>query len=107
MKIEKVFHNFLCKYSIKALPYNFEDLSLIIDEYKKLKVDTKIDSDSLKINKKNKSLIVKGKNFEKEFKSIKDTIKYFDNIDIKLNRKTLYLRLKNGKNYKGYYFTYK
>lgn len=105
IKIEKVFHNFFCKYSIKALPYNFEELSLIIDEYKKLKVDTKINS--LKVNKKNKPLLVKGKNFEKEFKSIKDTIRYFDNIDVKLDRKTLYLRLKNGKNYKGYYFTYK
>jgi hypothetical protein len=100
-----VFHNFLCKYSIKGLPYNFEELSLIIDEYKKLKVDTNLDS--LKVNKKNKPLLVKGKNFEKEFKSIKDTIRYFDNKDIKLDRKTLNLRLKNSKNYKGYYFTYK
>lgn len=48
IKIEKVFHNFLCKYSNKALPSNF-------DEYKKLKVDKSLDS--LKINKK----AVKGK----------------------------------------------
>jgi len=50
IKDEKVFHNFLCKYSENALPDNFEEVGLIIDEYKKLKVDT--DLDSLKINKK-------------------------------------------------------
>ena len=55
IKIEKVFHNFLCKYSNKALPSNFEEVSLIIDEYKKLKVNKSLDS--LKINKK----AVKGK----------------------------------------------
>lgn len=63
IKIEKVFHNFLCKYSNKALPHNFEEVSLIIDEYKKLRVDTNLDS--LKVNKKKKSLLVKGKNIEK------------------------------------------
>jgi hypothetical protein len=71
-----VFHNFLCKYSNKALPHNFEEVSLIIDEYKKLRVNKNLDS--LKINKKNKSILVKGKNIEKEFNSITDTIKYFD-----------------------------
>ena len=30
-----MFHNFLCKYSDKALPNNFEEVGLIIDEYKK------------------------------------------------------------------------
>lgn len=40
IKNEKVFHNFLCKYSDKTLPYNFEEVGLIIDEYKKLKIDT-------------------------------------------------------------------
>ena len=35
IKIGKVFHNFLCKYSDKALPNNFEEVGLIIDEYKK------------------------------------------------------------------------
>lgn len=48
IKNEKVFHNFLCKYSDKALPDNFEEVGLIIDEYKKLKTDT--DLDSLKVN---------------------------------------------------------
>lgn len=48
IKIEKVFHNFLCKYSDKDLPDNFEEVGLIIDEYKKLKVNT----DSLIINRK-------------------------------------------------------
>jgi hypothetical protein len=37
IKIGKVFHNFLCKYSDKALPNNFEEVGLIIDEYKKTK----------------------------------------------------------------------
>lgn len=37
IKIEKVFHDFLCKYSDKFLPNNFEEVELIIDEYKKLK----------------------------------------------------------------------
>ena len=43
----------------------------------------------------------------KEFESITDTIKYFNTLNIKLDRKTLYLRLKDGKIYKDYYFTYK
>lgn len=103
IKNEKVFYNFLCKYSDKALPDNFEAIGLIIDEYKKLKNDT----DSLKVNRKNKPIIVKGKNFEKEFESIMDTIKYFDTLNIKLDRKTLNIRLKNGKFYKNYCFTYK
>ena len=103
IKMEKVFHNFLCKYSDKALPDNFEVVGLIIDEYKKLKVNT----DSLIINRKNKSILVKGENFNKEFNSITDTIKHFYNFNIKLDRKTLYLRLKDGKLYKNYYFTYK
>jgi hypothetical protein len=95
----------LCKYSENTLPDNFEEVGLIIDEYKKLKVNT--DLDSLKINKKNKPILVKGKNFEKEFESITDTIKYFDTLNIKLDRKSLNLHLKDGKIYKDYYFTYK
>ena len=39
IKDEKVFHNFLCKYSENTLPDNFEEVGLIIDEYKKLKVN--------------------------------------------------------------------
>ena len=98
-----MFHHFLCKYSDKILPDNFEQVGLIIDEYKKLKIDT----DLLKVNKKNKPLLVKGENLEKEFESIKDTIKYFKTLNISLDRKTLYTRLKDGKVYKDYYFTYK
>jgi hypothetical protein len=98
-----VFHHFLCKYSDKILPDNFEQVGLIIDEYKKLKIDT----DLLKVEKKNKPLLVKGENLEKEFESIKDTIKYFKTLNISLDRKTLYTRLKDGKVYKDYYFTYK
>jgi hypothetical protein len=93
----------LCKYPEDTLPDNFEEVGLIIDEYKTLKVNT----DSLKINKKNKPILVKGKNFEKEFESITDTIKYFDTLNINLDRKSLNLRLKDGKSYKDYYFTYK
>ena len=113
---EKVFHNFLCKYCDKTLPSNFEEVGLIIDEYKKLKIDI----DSLKVNRKNKPILVKAlrtpalgscageKDFvEKEFESIMDTIKYFDNLNIKLDRKTLNTRLKDGKIYKDYYFSYK
>lgn len=66
IKNEKVFHYFLCKYSDKLLPVDFEEVGLIIDEYKKLKVD----SDSLKVNKKNKRITVKRENFEKRFESI-------------------------------------
>jgi hypothetical protein len=105
IKNEKVFHNFLCKYSDKILPDNFEQVGLIIDEYKKLIVDT--DLDSLKVNRKNKPILVKGENFEKEFESITDTIKYFDTLNIKLDRKALYLHLKNDKRYKDYYFSHK
>lgn len=105
IKINKIFHNFLCKYSNKVLPDNFEKVGLIIDEYKKLKVDLALDP--LKINKKNKPIIVKREFFEKEFKSITDAIIYFEALNIKLNRKTLNIRLKNGKEYKNYYFYYK
>jgi hypothetical protein len=103
IKNEKVFHNFLCKYSDKTLPDNFEEVGLIIDEYKKLKIDT----DSIEVNRKNKPILVKGENFEKEFESIMDTVKYFDTLNIKLDRKTLNIRLKDGKIYKDYYFSYK
>ena len=41
IKNGKVFHNFLCKYSDKALPNNFEEVGLIIDEYKKAVCFTK------------------------------------------------------------------
>ena len=103
IKNEKVFHNFLCKYSKKALPENFEQVGLIMDEYKNLKIDTYL----LKVNRKNKPLIVRGENFEKEFESIMDTVKYFYTLNIKLDRKTLDLRLKDGKIYKNYFFAYK
>lgn len=53
---------------------------------KKLKVDT--DLNSLKVNGKNKPILVKGVNFHKEFESITDTIKYFDTLNLKLDRKT-------------------
>jgi hypothetical protein len=96
-----VFHNFLCKYSDKALHNNFEEVGLIIDEYKKaggtLKRVPKSSNDSLKVNKKNKHILVRGQNFEKEFESIMVTVKYFDTLNIKLDRKTLNNRLKDGK----------
>jgi len=105
IKNEKVFQNFLCKYSDKILPDNFEEVGLIIDEYKALKVDTGLAL--LKVNGKNKPILVKGENFEKEFESITYTIEYFNSLNIKLDRKTLYLRLKDGKRYKDYSFAYK
>lgn len=110
IKDEKIFHNFLCKYSENTLPDNFEEVGLIIDEYKKLKDNKDLVLSKvklLKINKKNKPILVKGEYFEKEFKSIIDTIKYFDTLNIKLDRKSLYLRLKDGKIYKDYYFSFK
>jgi len=103
LKEGKEFKKFFCKYSDKALPDNFENVGLIIDEYKKAKEGT----DSIKVNKKNKPIIVVKDNEKKEFESISDTIKYFDSINIKLDRKNLYLSLKDGKLYKGYYFIYK
>ena len=36
-----------------------------------------------------------------------DLIRYFETLDLKLDRKTLNLRLIDGKIYKGYYFAYK
>jgi hypothetical protein len=36
-----------------------------------------------------------------------DTVKYFDTLNIKLDRKTLNIRLKDGKIYRDYYFSYK
>ena len=35
IKNEKVFHNFVCKYSDINKPNNFEEIGLIINEYKK------------------------------------------------------------------------
>jgi len=64
-------------------------------------------NDSLKVNKKNKPILVRGQNFEKEFESIMVTVKYFDTLNIKLDRNTLNNRLKDGKIYKDYYFAYK
>lgn len=55
IKNKKVFHHFLCKYSDKVLPDNFEEVGLIIDEYKKLKMVTT----ALKVNKKNKPILIK------------------------------------------------
>ena len=105
IKIEKVFHNFLCKYSQKDLPDNFEETGLIINEYKNIKENI-TNFNSLKIKKK-KAIFVKNNNFKKEFESIKETINYFNSLNIKLDRKTLNLHLKNGKLYKNYYFSYK
>jgi hypothetical protein len=101
IKNQKVFHNFLCKYSDKILPDNFEEVGLIIDEYKKLKVDT--DLDSLKGNLKNKPLLVKGENFEKEFESIRDTIEYFNTLNIKLDRKAAGLLRRSVPMHRGRY----
>lgn len=75
-----------------------------MDEYKKLNIKN---YSLLTVNRKNKPLLVKGENFEKQFDNITDTIKYFDTLNIKLDRKTLNIRLKDGKIYKDYYFTYK
>jgi hypothetical protein len=48
IKKNKEFHKFLCKYSEKTLPHNFENVGLIIEEYKKAKEGI----DSIKVNKK-------------------------------------------------------
>ncbi len=113
IKREKVFHNFLCKYSNKALPDDFEKVGLILDEYKKISAKTSLNS--LKVNRKNRPIIVKGNIFDaelgkfvhqKEFKSIIDTIRFFNSLNLKLDRKTLYIRLKDGKEYKSYTFAY-
>ena len=55
IKIEKVFHNFLCKYSDKDLPDNFEETGLIINEYKNIKENiTNFNSLKIKLNKHKK-----------------------------------------------------
>jgi len=105
IKIEKEFHHFLCKYSDNTKPDNFEEVGLIIDEYKKLWNHELVIIP--KVNKKNKRVLVKGPDFEKEFETITDTIKYFESIDIKLDRKYLNIKLKSGEAYKGYYFYFK
>jgi hypothetical protein len=61
-------------------------------------------NDSSKVNRKIKSVSVKGADFERDFESITDTLNYFEVLNIKLDRKTLYLRLKDGKIYKGFFF---
>ena len=99
---EKVFHNFLCKYSEISLPEDFEQVGLIIDKYKKLNKDSALSDDKV-----NERILVKNGTFSKEFDSIMDAVRYFENINIKLDRKFLNSRLKDGKSYKGYYFSYK
>ena len=42
----------------------------------------------------------------KRFESFMDLIRYFNSLGIKLDRKTLNVRLKDGKEYKGYFFSY-
>ena len=105
IKIEKEFHHFLCKYSDSTKLDNFEQVGLIIDEYKKLWKQELVYIP--KVNKKNRPVLVKGPYFEKEFETITDTIKYFMSIGIKLDRKYLTIKLKNGEPYKGYYFYFK
>lgn len=105
IKIEKEFHHFLCKYSDNTKPDNFEEVGLIIDEYKKLGNHELVIIP--KVNKKNKRVLVKGPDFEKEFETITDTIKYFESIGIKLDRKYLNIKLKSGEPYKGYSFYFK
>ena len=105
IKIEKEFHHFLCKYSDSTKPDNFEEVGLIIDEYKKLWKQELVDIP--KVNKKNRPVLVKGPDLKKEFETITDTIKYFESIGIKLDRKYLTIKLKNGEPYKGYYFYFK
>jgi hypothetical protein len=73
-----VFPNFLCKYSNRVLPYNFEQVEFIMDECKKEKVDRNLDL--VKVNIKNKAILVKGENMDKQFESIKDTIQYFNTL---------------------------
>lgn len=41
-----------------------------------------------------------------EFDSIMDTVRYFKNIGIGLERKTLNLKIDKGLDYKGYKFSY-
>jgi len=84
-----VFQNFLCKYSNKVLPDNLEQVEFIMDECKKEKVDTNLDL--VKVNINNKAILVKGENMDKQFVSIKDTIQYFNTLNIKIDRKALYL----------------
>ena len=91
----------MCKRSNRFIP--IPEIELIIDEYKKLKADI----DILNINKNNKALLVKGENFEMEFDSIMDTVIYFKNIGIILERKTLNMKINKVKQYKGYLFSYK
>lgn len=60
IKMGKVFHNFVCKYSDIALPDNFEQVGLIMEEHLKLKINK---DDSSKVNRKNKSISVKRGDF--------------------------------------------
>lgn len=67
-----------------------------------------VDKDFLKVrcNRKNKPILVKGVDFEREFESILSAVNYFETaLNIKLDRKTLNLRLKDGGIYKGYSFS--
>ena len=118
IKLEKEFYNFICKYSDKELPNNFKEIGLIIDEYSRSapKLKSKEILALKYSNKKNKAILVKKVNLSsnentveeyKEFNSIVETILYFKNLGINLDRKTLYISIKNRKNYKGYFFCYK
>jgi hypothetical protein len=106
IKQGKEFHSFICKYSEKSLPVDFKYLDLLIEEYK----NNKLNLETIEpVNKKNKPLIVKSEDGNKEhtFFSIMDTIRYFESQGIKLDRKTLSKYIKEGGIYKGYTFQYK
>lgn len=94
-------------YSEITLPEDFKQVGLIIDEYKKLNKDSGSFQEEgyvrelrkdVPTNKKNKGILAVthnsdifscGKRASLEFDSIMDTIRYFENINIKLDRKIL------------------
>lgn len=78
----------------KSLPENFEVVNWLIEENKILQNNLRGSIEQL--NKKNKPILVTyiKDNSQQKYLSITDTIRYFETLGIKLDRKTLNSYLK-------------
>ena len=113
IKEGKPFNGFIGKFYEKTLLDSSVSLWLdnLIKEYERSVKQLSGLDEIPPINKKNKALVVKSLRLNndeiKTFDSIMNTVRYFDSLDIKLDRKSLNVALETGKPYKDYTFQYK
>jgi hypothetical protein len=113
IKEGKPFKGFIGKFYEKTLLDSSVSLWLdhLIKEYERNVKQLSVLAEIPPINKKNKALVVKSLRLNndeiKTFDSIMNAVRYFDSLDIKLDRKSLNVALETGKPYKDYTFQYK